>query len=453
MRALFYDCPSGISGDMNLGALVDLGVPREYLQSELARLRLDDEFTLTFARAQKQGITGTRATVTLSAHGGRADHHHHHHHGASADNHHDHHHGAPADNHHDHHHGAAHSPQGATHAHRHYGDIKGIIAAAPFKESVKATTALIFSVIAEAEARIHGIGIDEVAFHEVGATDSIVDIFGAAICLDYLAVDTVLSTAVELGSGFVQCAHGRLAVPAPATLEILKGVPCLTGGVAGEATTPTGAAILKATVRQFGQKFALTPERIGYGIGQRDFAIPNVLRVVLGEVSEDVPAPYRTDRTNVEITANIDDMSPESFEPLMERLFATGASDVFVTPIMMKKSRLAHMISVLAQEQKVDSLVQVLFEESTTIGVRLSRVGKRMLPRTLVTVPTSFGAVRVKLVQLSQGGAKRWKVEHEDVMRLAKGHGVPYLTLHREIDAQVREHLASSAPESTNEQE
>jgi hypothetical protein len=337
-------------------------------------------------------------------------------------------------------------------AHRHYRDIKEIIAASPYKDSVKTMAARIFAVIAEAEGRIHGIAIDEVAFHEVGATDSIVDIFGAAICLDYLAVDTVLSTAVELGSGFVNCAHGRLAVPAPATLEILKGVPCLTGGVSGEATTPTGAAILKATVRQFGQRFAITPERIGYGIGHRDFAIPNVLRVVLGDVNEDAAVPYWSERSNVEITANIDDMSPESYEPLIERLFSAGASDVFITPIIMKKSRLAHMISVLAQEQLVDSLVEVLFEESTTIGVRLHAVGKRMLSRSSVTVPTTFGDVQVKLVQLQRGGERRWKVEHEDVRRLALEHKLPYLTLRREIDAEVREHLASAASVKTEEQ-
>jgi hypothetical protein len=437
VKALLYDCPSGISGDMNLGALVDLGVPREHLQSELARLRLDEEFTLTFANAEKQGITGTRATVTLTAHGGRAGHHHDH-----------------GDNHHYHqdHHATSHSHQRGMEAHRHYRDIKEIIAASPYKDSVKTMAARIFAVIAEAEGRIHGIAIDEVAFHEVGATDSIVDIFGAAICLDYLAVDTVLSTAVELGSGFVNCAHGRLAVPAPATLEILKGVPCLTGGVSGEATTPTGAAILKATVRQFGQRFAITPERIGYGIGHRDFAIPNVLRVVLGDVNEDAAVPYLSERSNVEITANIDDMSPESYEPLIERLFSAGASDVFITPIIMKKSRLAHMISVLAQEQLVDSLVEVLFEESTTIGVRLHAVGKRMLSRSSVTVPTTFGDVQVKLVQLQRGGERRWKVEHEDVRRLALEHKLPYLTLRREIDAEVREHLASAASVKTEEQ-
>ena len=436
MKALLYDCPSGISGDMNLGALVDLAVPQEYLLNELRRLRLGEEFKLTFEKADKQGISGTRATVTLTAQVGRGDH-------AHGDQHH---------HHHDHH-PVSHSHQRGMDPHRHYRDIKELIAASPFKESVKATTARIFNVIAEAEAKIHGIVIDEVAFHEVGATDSIVDIFGAAICLDYLGVDTVLSTAVELGSGFVNCAHGRLAVPAPATLEILKGVPCLTGGVAGEATTPTGAAILKATVRQFGQGFTITPERIGYGIGHRDFAIPNVLRVVLGEISEDAVAPSRIERANVEITANIDDMSPESFEPLIERLFSAGASDVFITPIIMKKSRLAHMISVLAQEHIVDSLVEVLFEESTTIGVRLHPVGKRMLSRSSVTVPTSFGDVQVKLVQLRRGGERRWKVEHEDVRRLALQHKLPYLTVRREIDAEVREHFASTASAKTEKQE
>jgi uncharacterized protein (TIGR00299 family) protein len=424
VKALLYDCPSGISGNMNLGALVDLGVPQAYVQSELARLWLDGEFVLTFSRAEKLGISGTQAVVKLTGHHGGAGHRH---------------------DDHDHDHAASPSAQPHAHSHRLYRDIKDIIAGSPFKDGVKSTTARIFAVIAEAEARIHGIGIDEVAFHEVGAVDSIVDIFGAAICLDYLNVDTVLCTAVELGSGFVRCAHGRLSVPAPATLEILKGAPCLTGGVEGEATTPTGAAILKATVKQFGRQFAITPQRIGYGIGQRDFAIPNVLRVVLGEIAEEGAAPYRRERTNVEITANIDDMSPESYEPLIERLFSAGASDVFITPIMMKKSRPGHMISVLAQEQKVDGLVQVLFEESTTIGVRMHAVGKRMLARESIVVPTTFGEVRVKIVRLDQGGRNRWKVEHDDVIRLARQHGMPYLTLRRELDAEVREHLAGTA--------
>lgn len=439
VKVLLYDCPSGISGDMNLAALVDLGVPQQHVLGELARLNLGEEFKLTFAKAEKQGITGTQATVTLSAQqSGRAAHQSH-----------DHDHGHD----HDHHHGAhRHEHAGGAHPHRHYRDIKDIVAASPFKASIKETVDRIFAVIAEAEAHIHGIAVDEVAFHEVGATDSIVDIFGAAICLDYLGVDTVFSLPVELGSGFVNCAHGRLAVPAPATLEILKGVPCLTGGVAGEATTPTGAAILKATVRQFGQRFAITPERIGYGVGRRDFAIPNVLRVVLGEVADDTAVSAESERANVEIAANIDDMSPESYEPLIERLFAVGANDVFITPIIMKKGRLAHMVSVLAHQQKVDALVQVLFEESTTIGVRLHSVGKRMLTRSFVTVPTSFGAVRVKIAKLPGGGAERWKVEYDDVKHIAHERGLPYMTLRRKIDAEVHDYFAGGAARKTEDQ-
>jgi len=430
VKALLYDCPSGISGDMNLGALVDLGVPQDHVVNELARLPLGEEFKLTFERAEKHGIAGTRATVTLAAHSGRAKRDHEH--GA-------HKHG-PRDQPH-HHDEVSHAHQGGERAHRHYRDIKQIIEASPFNDGIKTTSRRIFDVIAEAEAHVHGVAVDDVAFHEVGAVDSIVDILGAAICLDYLRVDTVLAGPVELGSGFVQCAHGRLAVPAPATLEILKGVPCLTGGVTGEATTPTGAAILKATAHKFGRNFAITPGRIGYGIGHRDFAIPNVLRVVLGEVEDAVAAQGWSERTNVEITANIDDMSPESYEPLIERLFSAGASDVFLTPITMKKSRLAHMISVLAQEHLVDSLVHVLFEESTTIGVRLHPVGKRMLSRSSVTVLTTFGDVRVKVVEL-RGGAQRWKVEYEDVKRLARERGLPYLALQRDIEAELREHFA-----------
>lgn len=435
MRALLYDCASGISGDMNLGALVDLGVPQEYLLHELARLQLGEEFTLTFARAEKQGITGRRATVTLAGRGKKENR------GA----------GTPGEHPHHHQGEVAHTHQGGEHAHRHYRDIKEIIKASPFKSSIKTTTQRIFDVIAEAEAHVHGIAADAVVFHEVGAVDSIVDIFGAAICLDYLAVDRVFSGPVELGSGFVQCAHGRLAVPAPATLEILTGVPCLTGGVEGEATTPTGAAILKATAHKFSRGFAITPERVGYGIGHRDFTIPNVLRVVMGEVREPVAlTPYWVEHTSVEIAANIDDMPPECYEPLIERLFSAGASDVFLTPITMKKSRLAHMISVLAQEHLADSLTQILFEESTTIGLRLHAVGKRMLSRTSVTVPTSFGDVQVKVVQGS-GGTRRWKVEYEDVKRLTSKSSLSYLSMHRRINDEVAEHFAAVHPQDKKE--
>jgi uncharacterized protein (TIGR00299 family) protein len=438
MKALFYQCASGISGDMNLGALVDLGVPEDYLQRELARLHLDQEFTLSFSRADKIGVWGTRAHVALGLYGDGP-------------------HGIPRQDYvrvhdqrrHDsahmagHDHGRRHDSvrlPGHDHAHRGHGDIQRLIAASDYKDSIKALVSKMFREIAAAESRIHDMPIDEVHFHEVGATDSIVDLFGAAICLDYLDVDTVLSSPVELGSGFVRCEHGLFPVPAPATMEILKGVPCRIGGVDGEATTPTGASILKATVHTFDPRSVFVAARIGYGVGHRDFTVPNVLRVMLGELADSASPQPPQSHSHYEITANIDDMTPESFEPLLERLLEAGASDAFLTPIVMKKSRLAHMLTVLCCEQKLDLLVQVAFEHSTTIGVRLTPVGKRMLPRMLETIATSHGEVRVKIVSLPDGG-RRWKVEHDDVKRLAAERGISYLALGKDIEAEVREKL------------
>jgi hypothetical protein len=412
MKTLFYQCSSGISGDMNLGALVDVGVPEEYLRSELARLQLDKEFVLSFSRAEKMGIWGTRAKVLV-----QLPRNHGHLHGFGQHRH-------------------------SHHEHRRYADIKRLIDRAGYSERVTKIAIDIFQCIAEAEAVIHATDIEDVHFHEVGATDSIVDIVGAAICLDYLKVERIVCSPIELGGGFVQCEHGRLPVPAPATMEILKGMQCRIGGVDGEATTPTGAAILKATAHAFDPGEEFVASRIGYGIGMRDFNIPNALRVMLGESTE---RRLALEPTSFEIKANIDDMTPEAYEPLMERLFSSGASDVFLTPIVMKKNRLAHMVSVLCNEKSMDLLVQTLFEHSTTIGVRVQPAFKRMLPRSLQSVATSYGDVRVKIVELP-GGGRRWKVEHDDVKKLAADCGVAYLAIRKEIEAEVRQHLDGSAP-------
>jgi uncharacterized protein (TIGR00299 family) protein len=277
-----------------------------------------------------------------------------------------------------------------------------------------------------------------VHFHEVGATDSIVDIVGAAIGLEFLDVDTVLCNEVELGGGMVTCAHGVFPVPAPATAEILKDVPCRYGGVDSEATTPTGAAILKANVDRFGPPDGFVSERIGYGIGQKDFDIPNVLRVMLGTVSKHTGG-YLTE-TNIEVSANIDDMSPEAFQPLMDRLFECGAKDVFFTPILMKKSRPATKVTVLADPGRMGDVTRALVMGSTTLGVRVHQVTKHMLPREARTVRTSFGEVRVK-VATRPDGTVSWKVEHDDLVELAARHDRDYLPLKAAIDAEVRAHL------------
>ncbi|MEM7017502.1 MAG: nickel pincer cofactor biosynthesis protein LarC [Pseudomonadota bacterium] len=416
MKALFYHCNCGISGDMNLAALIDIGVPEAFLSAELSKLSMDQEFRLVVTRAEKMGIWGTRVEVVL---GHSHDHHHHSH-----------------EHEHEHHH--HHAP------HRTYRDICQIIDDSPYNESIKATTHAVFKSIGEAEAKIHGKSLEDIHFHEVGATDSIVDIFGAAIALDYLNVSTVLCAPVELGGGHVKCAHGVFPVPAPATAEILSGVPCRFGTVDGEATTPTGAAILKSTVNKFEPKHGFAPEKIGYGIGHRDFGIPNVLRVMLGDyqatAQQDLQLPQAP---HYEIVTNIDDMSPEAFEPLLDCLFDAGASDVFLTPIIMKKSRLAQMVTVLCKADDRERLTDVLLENSSTIGVRIHPVYKQILPRSLKTITTSYGEVNVKIVNLPNG-ENRWKVEHDHVVRIAREQGLAYREVRAAIEQEVNTSLEAS---------
>ena len=382
---------------MHLGAMVDLGVSEAALRAGLARLPCAAEFDIEFRRASKFGISGTQAQVKDL---GR---------------------------------------QGSGHRQRHYGDIVKLVKAARLTPGVEARALAIFERIAVAEAKIHDIPVKRVHFHEVGAVDSIVDIVGAAICLDALDVERVFCDPVEVGSGFVDCAHGRLPVPAPATQEILAGVPCSYGGVRGEATTPTGAAILKASVDEFAPPERFAPATVGYGVGMRDFDIPNVLRIVVGECGAGAQAaPVAAHR---KIEANIDDMSPEAYEPMIDHLLAAGASDVYVTPIVMKKSRPAISLSVLCEAGRVDSLADMVLNHSTTIGLRVLPFEKRVLPRQVKTVETRLGPVGVKVVT-QPDGRQRWKSEFEDVRRLAAAAGIDYLQAKAAVDRDVAEALA-----------
>lgn len=392
-RALFYECFAGISGDMHLGALIDVGVPVEHLVSELDRLELAPEFDLVIEPGKKMGITGTRVTVRLA--------------------------------------------EDIDKPHRHLSTIKGILARAGYPPRVEELASSMFTTIAEAEAKIHGTTVEAIHFHEVGATDSIVDVAGAAIGIDYLDVDVAFCSPVEVGSGMVRCEHGLMPVPAPATAEILKHAPCRYGGVDGEATTPTGAAILNSVVDKFEAPRDFTPTAIGYGIGQKDFAVPNALRLTLGEIQEGQPDVTPETETNIEVECNIDDMTPEAFGPLTENLFAKGAKDVFLTPIVMKKSRPGTKLSLLVDEARLDAVLAELFAGSTTIGARMRQVTKRMLPREERTIATSLGDIRVKIVTLPNG-TRRWKPEHDDVAAIAERRGNDYLTtktaISREID-------------------
>lgn len=388
MKILYYDCFAGISGDMNLGAMIDLGVAPDYLLGELKKLDIG-AYEIKITKDNRKGITGTKVEV-------------------SAD-----------------------SDVCAGHGHhcgeRTFKDIVDIIGKSDLSAKVKSISLNIFERIAEAEGKIHGCRTEDVHFHEVGAVDSIVDIVGAAVCLDYLQPERIVSSPVELGGGFVRCSHGTLPVPAPATVEILRGIPVKSGAVPYETATPTGAAILAATVDDFTEELYFTPQKIGYGIGQRDTEIPNVLRVYLGEMQ--VSQIIRGDVADTEkqaaflVECNIDDMNPEMYEDVMEALLAKGAYDVFLTPIIMKKSRPAIQISVLCSEEVKLAVEEILWLGTSTFGLRFQRVSRSMLRRDFSTLSTKFGNVSMKNGYW-RGRKIKSKPEYEDCRKLAKENGV-----------------------------
>ncbi len=377
---------------MHLAALIDLGVPEDWLREQLSRLPVSAEYSLTVQPGSKMGISGTQARVTTTD----------------------------------------------SHDHRHHSTIVKMIREAGFAAGVERRALAIFAAIAEAEGKIHDVPPEEVHFHEVGAVDSIVDIVAAALCIEKLNPDIVLCNAVEVGSGYVDCAHGRFPVPAPATQELLRGAPCTFGGVDGESTTPTGAAILAATVDEFLPAGTFTLDRVGYGVGHKDFSRPNVLRVAWGEYAASALAV----ETQYKIEANIDDMTGEAFTPLMEALFTAGAVDVYLQPIVMKKGRPAHCVVALADADHRDAVADTLFNQSSTIGLRVIPFEKRMLPRARETVETSLGSVTVKKVT-QPDGRERWKVEHDDIVRAAAAADTDYGSARRTVEAEVRAALGA----------
>jgi len=441
MKLLYYDCFAGISGDMNLGAMIDLGVDAEFLKSELQKLKLEG-YEIRISQQQRKGITGMQVEVLLTGDG----HIHHHGHG------HGHGHGG-------HSHGYHHGPSSIFerlkrriipeyykalesehhHEHRNLNDIERIIRESTLSDNVKTMSMDIFRMVAQAEAKIHGKLLEEVHFHEVGAVDSIVDIVGAAICIDFLKPDRIIASPVEMGGGFVNCAHGRFPVPAPATLEIMKGKPMKLGAVPFETATPTGVAILAVLANEFTEKHTFTILKTGYGIGHRDTEIPNVLRVCIGETDEPGKQgkpgkPEEMEKTvdAAVVECNIDDMIPERYAYVMERLFEAGADDVFLQNIMMKKSRPAVMLSVLCEPAKIPVVEHLLFTETPTLGVRYQYVKKTILNRRDLTVDTPWGAVRIKEAYY-QGKKLKAKPEYDDCVAIARNHGISIEEVYRKL--------------------
>jgi hypothetical protein len=377
VNILYFDCYAGISGDMTVGALLDLGVPLEHLRAELDKLGLPpDSFSLSSQPAERMQMKALKFDVAV----------------------------------HDH------------HTHRRYAEIDALIAVSTLADPVKNTARRIFRRLAEAEAKVHGVPVEEVHFHEVGALDSIVDIVGTAVCLHYLGVEAVYASSLPLGSGFVNTAHGRLPVPAPATAELLRGMPVHGECGPGERVTPTGAAILAALADSFGRRPEMTLERIGCGAGSRDFSdCPNILRVFLGRSAETGRA---ADQVLV-VESNIDDSTPEVLGYAMERLLAEGALDVCFTPIQMKKSRPAVMLSFLCRQEQLDALGRIVLTETSAIGLRYYRVDRMVLERRIVEQPTEFGLLRFKQVFDGSGNMLRAAPEFEDCRRIALERGIP----------------------------
>ncbi|KPL21037.1 MAG: hypothetical protein AMS23_09925, partial [Bacteroides sp. SM1_62] len=319
--------------------------------------------------------------------------------------------------------------------HRNLEDISRIIQGSDLSQAVKDRSIMMFRKLAEAEGKIHNQPIEEVHFHEVGATDSIVDIVGAAICIESIAPDMIMSSAVELGGGFVKCEHGIFPVPAPATAEILAGIPVKSGAAPYEMTTPTGALILACNAVKFGPMQDLRISRTAYGIGNRDMDIPNVLRVHLAESTGHANGLPETRKALV-MECNIDDMNPEMYGYVMEILFGLGADDVFITPVMMKKARPASKLTVLCSPDKKQTMTETLLTHTTSLGVRSYEVDKTMLEREFTKIQTKYGEVTVKTA-IYRGKHLKSKPEYEDCIRLAKEHGIPVQKIYDEISRQL----------------
>ena len=383
-RIIYFDCFSGISGDMILGALVSIGVDLKKIQKGLRTLNLKG-YKLNSRQVKRNGFIGTKVNVVLNQ-----------------------------------------TSQKSHHA-RSFNDIKSLIEKSDLPKIVKSNSIAIFRRIGKVEAKVHGTTINRIHFHEVGSIDSIIDIVGGSLAMDLLDTDLVVSSPINTGEGIVKCDHGILPVPAPATLELLKGIPCYSSGVKKELTTPTGAAFIEHFAEKFGSLPNMEMLSTGYGAGTHEIKkIPNLLRVVLGRCEE---SSYQDSMKVIE--TNIDDMNPEFYDYVIDQLFKVGAVDVFFAPVNMKKNRPGILLSVITSTEYFDSVVQVLLEETSTLGVRHYDVDRIVLPRKQKLIMTAFGKVRVKI-----GGFDKSKrtisPEYEDCRKLALKKEIPVKRVYEE---------------------
>ncbi len=375
-KIAYFDCFSGISGDMTLGALVDAGADLARIEAELRKLPVQG-WSLSAEKVMRGALAATLVKVTTEE----------------------------------------------THHHRGLTKILETIEKAGLAPRAAERASQIFRRLGEAEARIHGAGIDQVHFHEVGALDSIVDIVGAAIGLDLLGIEEFACSAVNVGGGRAQSAHGPLPIPAPAAAEMLRGAPVYSSGIEKELTTPTGAAIVSALCTRFGAMPAMTTSAVGYGAGSWELKEQaNVLRLFVGEVASKHARPG--EQTVTVIETNLDDMNPQIYGYLAEQALAAGALDVYSTPVQMKKNRPGQLLTLLCEPVAADRLVDLIFRETTTLGVRTYEARRRVLERETVSVDTPHGSVRMKLARMN-GSVLNAAPEYEDCRRIASERGVP----------------------------
>lgn len=374
MKIAYFDCFSGVSGDMILGALTDAGLDLRELESELGKLKISG-YKIKAEKTARKRISGTKFSVDII---------------------------------------------NKQNVRRRLQDIVEIIDQSDLDDDIKDLSKKTFKKLATVEAKIHGESIEEIHFHEIGGLDSIIDVIGSLIGIKKLGIEAIYSSKIHVGTGFIESRHGVLPVPAPATLALLKGIPIYSKGIEAELTTPTGAAILTTTSRSFGNMPKMKIEKIGYGAGSRELEIPNLLRVYVGETED---GEYEEDSV-ILIETNIDDMNPEFFDYVSEILFGQGALDVFMTPIFMKKNRPAIMLSVLTIPDKLDETLSTIFTETTTLGVRIHRLERKCLAREIISVKTRFGEIKVKISKIEEK-IKNIAPEYEDCKEVAVKQGIP----------------------------
>lgn len=400
-KTLYFDCFSGISGNMTLGALIDLGIETDKFISELKKLSLDG-YEIKITHEKSNGISGTYVNVVLDKQeSGHASHSHSHEH---------------------------------SHHMRNLADIEKIIDQGDLSTSVKDFSKKVFREIARAEAKVHDTDVESVHFHEVGAVDSIVDIVGTAICLELLGVEKVFSSGLHDGQGFIECQHGIIPVPVPAVMEMLAGsnIPLTSEDIQTELVTPTGMGIIKSLAAGFGKMPEMKIDKVGYGMGSREIGRLNALRVVMGTLTEN-------DRTSDEIIVletNIDDMSPEFLGFTAEKLFENGALDVYFTPIYMKKNRPAYMLTVISNREDEEILSDIILVETSTLGIRKSTAKRSCMNREISKISTEIGDVRVKVAV--KGDFTKAAPEYEDCREIAVKTGMPIREVYEIVMQKVR---------------